>query len=49
VLLIVAGTHLGRILELSDQKTQGFLVLIAFKRLFPEHVCKLFDEMPVRI
>jgi hypothetical protein len=36
------------ILELPDLKAQGFLVLIAFKRLFPENAHKLFSEMTVR-
>jgi hypothetical protein len=35
-------------LELPDQKAQGFLVLIVFNRLFPEHVHKVFGKMPVR-
>jgi hypothetical protein len=39
----------GVILKLPDQKTQGLLVLIAFKRLFPVHSRKVFDEIPVRI
>jgi hypothetical protein len=38
----------GVILELPDQKARGFLVLIAFKRLFSEHAHKMFGEMPVR-
>jgi hypothetical protein len=36
------------VLESSDQKTRGFLVQIALKRLLPEHGYKVFDEMPVR-
>jgi hypothetical protein len=28
---IIAGTHLGRILELPDRKARGFLVPIALK------------------
>jgi hypothetical protein len=36
------------ILELLDQKAQGFLVLIALKWLFFEHARKLFGEMSVR-
>jgi hypothetical protein len=35
------------ILDLSDQKAQDFLVLIVLKWLFPEHVHKVFSEMPV--
>jgi hypothetical protein len=38
----------GVVLELLDQKARGFLVLIALKRLFSEHDCKLFGEMSVR-
>jgi hypothetical protein len=45
---IVAGTRRGYTLELPDQKVQGFLVLIVLKRLFHEHVHKVFDEMTVR-
>jgi hypothetical protein len=41
--------EVGVILKLPDQKTQGFLVLIAFKRLFPVHTRKVFDKIPVRI
>jgi hypothetical protein len=48
VLSIVAGTRHDRILELPEQKAQGFLVLIALKWLFSEHVCKVFSEMPMR-
>jgi hypothetical protein len=36
------------ILELSDQKVQGFLVLIALKRLFVKYAHKLFGEITVR-
>jgi hypothetical protein len=39
----------GIALELSDQKARGFLVPIAFKWSFLEHVCKVFDEIPVMI
>jgi hypothetical protein len=39
----------GIILELQDQKAQGFLGLIALKWLFFEHANKLFSEMSVRI
>jgi hypothetical protein len=39
----------GVVLELPDQKAQGFLVLIAFKRLFSEHAHKIFGEMLVKI
>jgi hypothetical protein len=45
---IVAGTHSGLVLEISDQKARGFLVSIALKRLFLKHVRKLFGQMPVR-
>jgi hypothetical protein len=37
------------VLELPNQKTRGFLVLIAFKRLLLEHVQKVFDEITVMI
>jgi hypothetical protein len=37
----------GTSLELSDQKAQGFLILIAFTRWFLKHVRKVFDEMSV--
>jgi hypothetical protein len=36
------------VLELLDQKAQDFLVPIALKWLFPEHVCKVFGEMRMR-
>jgi hypothetical protein len=36
------------ILELPDQKSQGFLIPIALKRLFSEHVRKVFGVMHVR-
>jgi hypothetical protein len=36
------------LLELTDQKARGFLVLIALNRLLPEHACKMFGEMLVR-
>jgi hypothetical protein len=39
----------GVVLELPDQKAQGFLVPIALKQLFPEHVHKVFGQIPVRI
>jgi hypothetical protein len=39
----------GVVLELPDQKAQGFLVLIALKRLFSEHAHKIFGEMLVKI
>jgi hypothetical protein len=35
-------------LELSDQNARGFLILIALKRLLPEHARKVFGEIPVR-
>jgi hypothetical protein len=35
-------------LELSDQKAQDFLVLIALKCLFLKHTRKVFSEMTVR-
>jgi hypothetical protein len=38
----------GIVLQLSDQKAQVFLVLIAFTRWFPEYFYEVFDEMPVR-
>jgi hypothetical protein len=38
----------GIILELSDRKARGFLVLNALKRLFFEYTHKLFGEMTVR-
>jgi hypothetical protein len=38
----------GVVLELPDQKAQGFLVLIVLKQLFLEHACKVFSEMPVK-
>jgi predicted Na+-dependent transporter len=38
----------GIVFETSDQKTQGFLVLITLKWLFFKHTHKLFGEMPVR-
>jgi hypothetical protein len=37
----------GIVLELPDQKARGFLVSRAFKRLLPEHVYKVFGEIPV--
>jgi hypothetical protein len=37
----------GIVLQVSDKKTRGFLILIAFNRLFSEHVRKMFDEMTV--
>jgi hypothetical protein len=37
------------ILELSDQKAQGFLVLIALKRMLFERAHHVFGEMAVRI
>jgi hypothetical protein len=46
---IVAGTRSGLTLELPDRKARDFLASIVLKRLFPEHVCMLFGEMPVRI
>jgi hypothetical protein len=46
---IFVGTHSGIDFELPDQKTQGFIVLIALKWLFLEHVRKLFGEIYVRI
>jgi hypothetical protein len=39
----------GIILELPDRKARGFIVLIAFKRLFPERAHQVFGEMSVRI
>jgi hypothetical protein len=45
---IVAGTYFGYTLELPDRKARGFLVLIAFKRLFFEHAHKLLGEISVR-
>jgi hypothetical protein len=41
--------EVGVVLNLSDQKAQGFLVLIALKRLLPEHARKVLDEMIVMI
>jgi hypothetical protein len=38
----------GCVLELSDQKARGFLVLIALKWLFLEHVYKVFGEIHMR-
>jgi hypothetical protein len=35
-------------LELPDQKTRDFLVLIVLKRMLSEHVCKVFGEIIVR-
>jgi hypothetical protein len=46
---IVAGSHLGCFLELSDQKARGFLVLIAFRRLFLKRVHQVFGKIHVRI
>jgi hypothetical protein len=37
------------VLELSDQKTQGFIILISLKWLFSKYACKLFSEMTMRI
>jgi hypothetical protein len=45
---IIAETHPGYTLELPDRKARGFLVLIALKRLFPEHTHRVFGEMSVR-
>jgi hypothetical protein len=48
---IVCGLLLGKvsvILESSDQKFQCFLVPIALKRLFFEHVHNMLGEMSVR-
>jgi hypothetical protein len=39
----------GCVLELLNQKSRGFLVSFALKRLFPEHAHELFGEIPVRI
>ncbi len=36
------------ILELPDQKAQGSLVPIVFKRLSSEYARKMFDKMYVR-
>jgi hypothetical protein len=50
VILIVYGllqSEVGIVLESSD-KTRGFLVLIDLKRLFSEHVHKVFGEISVR-
>jgi hypothetical protein len=44
---IVAGIYPGVILELPDQKAQGFLVWITLSRWFLEHICKLFGEIPM--
>jgi hypothetical protein len=41
--------EVGVILDLSDQKAQDFLVLIALKRLLPEHACKVLGEMTVMV
>jgi hypothetical protein len=41
--------EVGVILDLSDQKARDFLVLIALKRLLPEHVRKVLGEMTVMI
>jgi hypothetical protein len=38
----------GVVLELSDQKTQDFIILIFLKRLFFKYACKLFSEMTMR-
>jgi hypothetical protein len=46
---IVAVIHLDHVLELSDQKTQGFLLSIVVKRLFSDNADKLFGEISVRI
>jgi hypothetical protein len=45
---IAVGMYPDCVLELSDQKARGFLVLIALKWLFPEHVLKVFSEISVR-
>jgi hypothetical protein len=39
----------GVVLELPDQKVQGFLVSIALNRLFFKHAHKVFGEIPVRL
>jgi hypothetical protein len=44
--IVVGGNRFY--IELPDQKDQGFLLLIALKRLFSEHVCKVFDEIRMR-
>jgi hypothetical protein len=36
------------ILDVSDQRAQGFSVLFALKRLFSKHAHKEFSEIPVR-
>jgi hypothetical protein len=41
--------NLSCVFKLPDQKDRDFLVLTAFKRLFFEHVYKMFGEMLVRI
>jgi hypothetical protein len=49
--LILSGLLQGEadiILELPDQKAQGFLVPIDLKRLFPKHTRKVLGEIPVR-
>jgi hypothetical protein len=44
---LIAAVGVDVVLELSDQKTRGFLVHIVFNRLFPEHVRKVFGKMLV--
>jgi hypothetical protein len=48
VIQVLAGRSRS-ILELSDQKVRGFLVLITLKRLISERVHQVFGEMTVRI
>jgi hypothetical protein len=38
----------GHTLEPPDKKAQDFLISIALKQLFHEHVRKMFGEMTVR-
>jgi hypothetical protein len=45
---ILAGARSDIVLEVLDQKTRGFLMLIALKRLISEHTHKLFGEISVR-
>jgi hypothetical protein len=42
------GAMFDVIFELPDQRARGFLILFAFKQLFPEHVYKVFGEITVR-
>jgi hypothetical protein len=46
-LVMILKGEAAIVLELLDQKTQVFLVLIALTRWFPEHARKVFGEIPV--